>query len=109
MLLEDSGKSRSPVEVDEPQFPIRPEFRDPSYAREENPLGVSYAKRYELFCRKIVRDRLYDAACLILSDRIGGVKGEFSEPAEDLSFRIFVASLLGRIAEHLRLFNTKLS
>ncbi len=103
MLLEDCPGSTTPVRVDEPQFPVRSEFWHESYSRELSPIGVSYAKRYDLFCRKIVRDRLYDAACLMLSTSTGGVKGIFSEPASDLTFATFVASLLGRVTEHTKL------
>lgn len=57
-LLEDCAKSRRPVSVYEPHFPVFDEFK-----------GASYAKRYELFCRKLVRERKYTAACFLTSDR----------------------------------------
>lgn len=85
MLLEEAPRSTSPVEVTEPHFRVREEFR-----------GASYGKRYELFCQKLVRERLYDAACFMMSDRIGGLKGRFVEPSSELSFSHFVASLTGR-------------
>lgn len=103
MFLEDCPGSTTPVRVDEPQFPIRTEFCDEAYSREVSPIGVSYAKRYELFCRKVMRDRLYDATCLMLSSATTGRKGDFSEPAADLSFGNFVASLLRRVTEHVKL------
>ncbi len=40
-----------------------------------------------------MRERLYDAACLILTDKKGGVKGEFTEPNEEFGFRLFANSL----------------
>ena len=43
-LLQDCPESRKPVRVQEPHFKVFPEFVD-----------ASYAKRYELFCRKLVR------------------------------------------------------
>lgn len=61
------------------------EFRDASYAR-----------RYELLCQRMVRERLYDVACLILSDRTNGIRGAYREPSPELSFRVFVATLIGR-------------
>jgi len=56
MLLEDAPGSRTPVGVKEPHFEVFSEFRD-----------SSYADRYRILCRKLVRERLYDAACLLLS------------------------------------------
>jgi hypothetical protein len=98
MLLEDSAGSTSPVRVDEPNFKIRPEFRDSTYDKTRK--SVSYARRYELFCRKLVLERLYTSACLIMSDREGGLQGKYSEPAADLRFTDFVASLIGKATEY---------
>ena len=82
MLLEDIPKSRSPVKVDEPHFEVFPEFK-----------ATSYAKRYELFCERLMRERLYDGTCLIVSDSKGGLKGKFTEPNREFSFATFAASL----------------
>jgi len=82
-LLEDCPKSRSPVSVREPHFKVFPEFVD-----------ASYAKRYELFCRKLLRERHYDAAAFLLSDRERGREGHHAEPAGDLSFHTFACSLV---------------
>jgi hypothetical protein len=98
MLLEESAGSTSPVRVAEPHFKIRPEFRDAAY--DTTSKSVSYAMRYELFCRKLVLERLYTSSCLILTDREGGLRGEYREPATDLRFTDYVASLTGKLAEH---------
>jgi len=82
MLLEDAPKSRAAVSVSEPHFPVFDEFRDASYAR-----------RYELLCVKLLRERLYDGACLLLSDSRGGRRGEFEEPNEEVGLVRFAASL----------------
>jgi len=81
-LLEDCEKSRTPVRVKEPHFKVLPEFDN-----------ASYAKRYELFCRKIVRERLYNSAVFQTSRRDTGAKGEFLKPADDLSLFHFAKSL----------------
>jgi hypothetical protein len=81
-ILEDCEKSQTPVRVKEPHFKVFPEFR-----------GASYAKRYELFLTKLLRERLYDGACLLLSPRETGKKGHFSSPNDELSFRAFAAGL----------------
>lgn len=100
MLLEDANGSTSPVRVAEPHFKIRPEFRDASY--EQTRKSVSYAKRYELFCRKLVLERLYQSACFIMTDRTGGLQGKYTEPAADLRFNGFVASLIGKLSEYTK-------
>ncbi len=82
MLLEETSESTSPVKVDEPYFEVFPQFKT-----------TSYAKRYELFCERLMRERLYDGTCLILSDRVGGLKGKFTEPNQEFSFATFAASL----------------
>jgi len=58
----------------------------------------SYAKRYELACERLVRDRLYDAACLITSNAILGMQGIFNQPSDELSIRAFAVSLHARAA-----------
>lgn len=89
-LLEDSVKSRQPVRVTEPHFKVFPEF-----------VKASYAQRYELFCRKLVRERHYNAAAFLLSARDGGLNGEFSQPAEDLAFGVFARSLVAHVAAYI--------
>jgi hypothetical protein len=86
MLLEDAPASMRPVANREPHFAVFTEFKDASYAR-----------RYEILLTKLVRERLYDAACLLLSDAVSGPKGGFREPSPELSFENFSASLLGHV------------
>lgn len=93
-LLEDCPKSRSPVRVVEPHFRVFPEF-----------VNASYARRYELFCRKLVRERHYNAAAFLLSAQDTGLKGLYSEPAEDLTFELFARSLVA----HASVYGTKTS
>lgn len=82
MLLEDTHKSQSPVQVLEPHFKVFDEFKE-----------ASYTKRYELFCERLVRERLYDATCLLLSDRNEGLRGNYSEPNKETNFKKFATSL----------------
>ena len=83
MLLEEAAGSQSPVRVHQPHFNVFEEFRDASYAR-----------RYEILLTKLLRERLYDGACLLLSKRTGGTRGFFREPSPELSFRMFARSLI---------------
>jgi restriction endonuclease XhoI-like protein len=56
----------------------------------------SYAKRYELVCERLVRDRLYDAACFFTSNAKSGKRGEYREPNQELSIGNFAISLHAR-------------
>lgn len=91
MLLEDATGSTKPVSVAEPHFPVFDEFRN-----------ASYAKRYEILLTKMVRERLYDAACLLLSPANAGRNGAFSEPCGELSFANFAESLIARAIAYAR-------
>jgi hypothetical protein len=85
MLLEDAPASVTPVRAREPHFKVFPEFND-----------ASYAKPYEILLTKLVRERLYDATCFLMSNAIDGVEGLYREPSEELSFQNFIASLLAK-------------
>lgn len=45
---------------------------------------------------KLVRERLYDFACFLMSNAEDGLRGEYREPAPELSFDRFIASPLAR-------------
>jgi len=62
----------------------------------------SYAKRYELVCERLVRDRLYDAACFFTSNAKTGRRGEYREPNRELNIRNFAISLHARAAAFAR-------
>ncbi len=63
----------------------------------------SYAKRYELVCERLVRDRLYDAACFFTSNVQTGKRGEYKEPNQELSIKNFAISLHARAAAFARM------
>ena len=92
MLLEEARGSTSAVRAASPHFDVFPEFRE-----------ASYAKRYELFCLRLVRERLYDAACLLLSNAAQGKRGAFVEPSAEISSLTFAASLVGHVAGYVKL------
>lgn len=91
MLLEDSAGSSRAVRAQEPHFKVFPEFKD-----------ASYAKRYEILLTKLMRERLYDSTCLLLSDSNNGMKGNYKEPAVELNFEKFMTSLLARAISSAR-------
>ena len=109
-LLEDHAKSTAAVRNPQPHFDVFKEFH-----------GASYAKRYELFCRKLVLERKYSSACFLMSrgpqagtttgqtmplgrheeqltgsgpDGSEGGGGGYSEPSEELNVAQFLTSLL---------------
>jgi len=88
-LLEDCKASRTSVKVSEPHFKVFPEFKT-----------ASYATRYEFFCRKLMRKRHYDGTAFLMADSATGIKGKYSEPAEDLTFQSFARSLTGHISTY---------
>jgi len=90
MLLEECARSLAPVGVAEPHFPVFPEFR-----------GTSYADRYELLLRRLVREKLFDAAAFLLSKENEGPHGGYREPASDLGMRGFLAGSGGQVATYL--------
>lgn len=85
MLLEEVDSSMKPVGVTQTHFPVFPEFRD-----------ASYAKRYEILMTKLVRERLYDSAALILSNSAAAKSGDYRQPSVELSIENFLTSLRAR-------------
>lgn len=85
MLLEEAPGSLAPVRAREPHFKVFPEFKK-----------ASYAQRYEILLTKLVCERLYDAACFLMSNESGGPKGRYTEPALELNFQNFIASLMAK-------------
>lgn len=89
-LLEDSERSQSPVRLREPHFPVDRVFRK-----------TSYAQRYQIFCQRLILERLYDAACFVTSTN-DPTSPLISQPDSSLTFQRFVASLLGKVHEFLQ-------
>lgn len=63
----------------------------------------SYVGRYEKVCLRLVRERLYDAACFFTSSPEGGLRGKYSQPCAELSIRNFAISLQAHVAAAARL------
>ena len=74
-VLEDCGASNSAVKVKEPHFNVFKEFKQ-----------ASYAKRYEIMLTKMILERHYDAASLILS---ASKSTTYKEPANNLTTENF--------------------
>lgn len=81
-IVEQSTDSTTPVKVAQPYFPVMPEF-----------VNTSYIDRYELFCKRLMRERHYSATSLVWTatpDRFGDVSPE-------LSLQTFLFSLMGHL------------
>jgi hypothetical protein len=87
-LLEDCDRVKSPVRNKEPYFKVDPAFD-----------MASYGARYELLCRRLVLERVYSAACLVMATN--SPKTQITQPAEDLSFQRFVSALRGHAVSFL--------
>lgn len=87
-LLEDTDRVKSAVRNKEPYFKVDPVFE-----------GASYSRRYELLCRRLVLERVYNAACFIMATN--SPRTRISQPAEDLTLQRFVAALRGHVVTFL--------
>jgi hypothetical protein len=87
-LLEDCPAVQKAVRVRQPHFQIDPIFK-----------ASSYAQRYQILCRRLVLERLYDATCLTLATRTSATK--ISHPSEDLNFIRFIAQLRASVVSFL--------
>ena len=102
-LLEDRDNVKIPVINKEPHFRVDPEFRGDAHLKDATVIrryrGVSYSKRYELLCRRLVLERLYTSACFMMATN--SRKTTITQPAEDLNFQRFVAALRGHVVTFL--------
>jgi hypothetical protein len=87
MLLEDAPASRRPVMDFSSNFPVFSEFHN-----------ASYAERYNVLCKKLMAERLYTAATVILSPRTAFKQGEYSEMNDLTGLKAFITTLAGHVA-----------
>ncbi|BBO21434.1 MAG: type-2 restriction enzyme [Rhodocyclaceae bacterium] len=92
-MLEEHEKSIRPTQ----RIRLKPFGVDEAYQE------LSYAKRYELVCERLVRELLYDAACFFTSNAKTGIRGSYSQPNQELSIRSFAISLHARAAAFAKL------
>lgn len=92
MLEEDEKSLRATKQIE-----LTPYKVDKAFQR------LSYAKRYELVCERLLRERLYDAACFFTSNAKSGAKGVYVLPNQELSIRNLAVSLHARAAAFAKL------
>ncbi len=101
-LLEDRDNVKKPVGNKEPYFQVDPEFQGEAHHGKKGVVrykGVTYCKRYELLCRRLVLERLYSSACFVMATN--DKKTKITEPAKDLTFHRFAAALRGHAISFL--------
>lgn len=86
-VLEDCARSRDSVRISSPHFSAFPEFEN-----------TGYAQRYEILCRKLVQEQLYDAAALVVTPRRAETTGAFQSMSQISSARRFAATLAGKMS-----------
>jgi len=87
-MLQDSSDSSVPTKrIDLEPFAVDAAFQE-----------LSYAKRYEEVCLRLVRERMYDSACFFTSTATAGMRGMFTQPNPELAIRHFAVSLHARVA-----------
>jgi hypothetical protein len=83
-FLEDTERATRPVALPRSVFPPERVFT-----------GTSYADRYRILCERMVLERKYDAATLLLAPRSND--GSYSEPSSNLGTERFLKSLFGHL------------
>jgi len=86
ILVESSVGSSTPVKDKSPHYPVFKEF-----------VGASYLNRYNLLCQKLMQERLYTAATILVSPRSAVKSGTFTEMSEMTGLKTFVTSLAGHV------------
>lgn len=66
------------------------------YQMDEAFQALSYVRRYEEVCLRLVRERLYDSACFFISNGRTGTRGEYAEPNQEIGIKNFCRSLRAR-------------
>lgn len=101
-LLEDRDNVKTPVGNKEPYFTVDPVFRGEAIKAKKGMdryAGVSYGQRYELLCRRLVLERLYNSACFLMATNSKST--QITQPAEDLTFQRLAAALRGHAVAFL--------
>jgi restriction endonuclease XhoI-like protein len=84
-VLEESPQSNNPVRIASTPFNTDERFA-----------GTSYRDRYQVLCRRLVSDGLYDAACFVTTSRVTGSRMTQPDPA--LSFAALQQAIAERTA-----------
>jgi hypothetical protein len=109
LLVEDCSGTNRNVNILMKQFRAMSEFmadpssRDTIYQRGPDGLystvaGVSYMKRFDILCTRLMQKSLYTSAAVITTSREAISDGAFSYVSQDTSIMAFMSSLASHIA-----------
>ena len=87
MVLEDTDRFHHPVRAEKTVWDADSVFD-----------GASYADRYVIFFERMIRERLLDAACLLMGNR---KSGNVAFPSQNLSFDTLAAGIRGRCLQFM--------
>lgn len=104
IVVEDCDETQTSVQIQMQKFRAMEEFmadpetRDKEYVKNAEGIyppvaGVSYMKRFDILCRRMMQKRLYSAAAVIRSPRSAINTGEHSAVSRDTSIKSLLASL----------------
>lgn len=82
MVVGKDKNSTHKVKVNEPHFPVRPEFKD-----------ATYLDRYSILCQRLVLERRYNAVALVATED----KNHYENLADNISIETFINSLRGHL------------
>ncbi|PKG63279.1 MULTISPECIES: PaeR7I family type II restriction endonuclease [Pseudoalteromonas] len=110
ILVEDSDDSRRSARISMDNFPVMSGFLADENSRQVNyqpvngkypqTVGVSYLKRYEILCRKLMARRIYDAASVLAASIQHSDSGHY----HDLSGLTSVDAFIQQLTNHCNLF-----
>jgi hypothetical protein len=86
IIVEDSKKSNTPVRISSPHFAVRKEFND-----------TSYADRYDLLCKKLMRERHYSYASLLLTKNASEYRSTSKVTSIDGLLKSFIGHLNSKV------------
>lgn len=82
MVVGKDKNSTHKVKVNEPHFPVRPEFKD-----------ATYLDRYRILCQRLVLEHKYNAVALVATEN----KHHYENLADNISIETFINSLRGHL------------
>ena len=82
MVVGKDKNSTHKVKVNEPHFPVRPEFKD-----------ATYLDRYSILCQRLVLEHRYNAVALVATED----KNHYENLADNISIETFINSLRGHL------------
>ncbi len=97
----DPSADDKPVRIKQPHFEAMTPFRKSGSSDLESFNGPSYAERYQIFMKRSIGARLYDAGAFIVTDEaISGDKVNHRIPLPEFGSANFLRSLKAQILSH---------